>query len=230
LFVINKCDLGDAKKLQYVQTKLANKYNQCVLLDSTISNSSKILVEKLEILLKEKIQRLQAKGVNIPLKAMIVGVPNSGKSTIANNLYGNKKAITGDKPGVTKQVQWVKISKYLEVLDTPGTLWPAFSNQDVAKSLAYVGSIKDDVLDIEEVALELVKDLQKNEFDLLKNRYSLDEIMKNATPLEIYEQICINRKFILKGNEIDWTRGAKALFDDFRKGRIGKITFLYGEC
>lgn len=223
LFVLNKCDLSDTNKLQQIQNKLTKNNNQCIYLDSTVSNSSKLIAEKIEQMLKEKIDRNEAKGIVIPMRAMIIGVPNSGKSTIANNLCGNKRAVTGDKPGVTKSNQWIKISKYLEILDTPGTLWPSFENQNVAKQLAYIGSIKDDIIDIEELALEFIIDMTHQDFSILKNRYNLIDEDKDLQPIEIYEKICLNRKFILKGNEIDYSRGAKAILDDYRKGRMGNF-------
>jgi len=223
LFVLNKCDLSDSNQLQDIQNKLAKNNNQCIYLNSTVSNTSKVIAEKLELMLKDKIERNTSKGIVIPMRAMIIGVPNSGKSTIANNLCGNKRAITGDKPGVTKSNQWIKISKHLEILDTPGTLWPSFENQNVAKQLAYIGSIKDDIVDIEGLALEFIVDISNQDFSILKNRYGLEDDDKNLQPIEIYEKICLNRKFILKGNEIDYTRGAKAILDDYRKGRMGNF-------
>lgn len=223
LFVLNKCDLSDEKKLKEIQNKLISSKTSCVLVNSTVSNSSKAIISKLEELLHEKIEHNNLKGIVIPMRAMIIGVPNSGKSTIANNLCGDKRAITGDKPGVTRNNQWIKISKYLEVLDTPGTLWPSFQNQDVAKQLAYIGSIKNEIIDIEELALEFIKDIMEQDFNILKNRYLLDDEDKSLSPIEIYEKICTIRKYILKGGEMDYTRCAKAILDDYRKGRLGNF-------
>lgn len=223
LFVLNKCDLSDDTRLKDIQNKLISSNTDCVQVNSIVSNSSKIIISRLEELLHEKIERNNQKGVVIPMRAMIIGVPNSGKSTIANNLCGNKRAVTGDKPGVTKNNQWIKISKYLEVLDTPGTLWPSFANQDIAKQLAYIGSIKNEIIDVEELALEFIKDIMAQDFNILKNRYSLEDEDQSLTPIEVYEKICISRKYIIKGGEIDYTRGANAILDDYRKGRMGSF-------
>ena len=155
-----------------------------------------------------------------PLRIMVAGIPNTGKSTLINAFAGAKKAVTGDKAGVTKGKQWIKLEG-LELLDTPGTMPPSFDDQTYAKHLAYIGSINDDILDFEELTLELLGELAKNRPSALEAKYGITDF--GAPPLELYEQVCRRRGFLLRGGEYDYERCAKAVVDDFRKGRMGKI-------
>ncbi len=222
IIVFNKADLVDEDELCLWKDVFENLGFEVVSLNSTISNASKSLTMKAEKLLKPKIEKNKTKGIHIPIRLMVIGVPNCGKSTLINNVCSNKKTITGDKAGVTRANQWVKIGGNFELLDTPGTLWPSFENDRVAKNLAYIGSIKDEVLDIEELAFEFINDLKYAYFENLSKRYDL-KCDKSADTIEIFDEICVNRNFKLKGNEIDYNRGAKTIIDDFRKGRLGKI-------
>lgn len=222
IMVLNKADLISKEDLNRFEQYFKSKNIPVVALNSTITNATKPIIEIASNLLSDKVERFKNKGVNIPLRLMVIGVPNSGKSTLINNVCGNKKTITGDKPGVTRSNQWVKISNVFELLDTPGTLWPAFDNPQVARNLAYIGSIKDDVLDVEELAFAFINDLRIKYFDALRDRYSL-KVDNVAETIEIFDEICQNRGFILRGGEMDYNRGARAILDDFRKGRIGKL-------
>ncbi len=222
LYVLNKADLADDNQTQKWQNFFQTKNSLCVILNSTHTNSTKIIQEKIKILLKDKLQKYNNKGVVMPSRAMVIGVPNCGKSTLINNLCGKYKATTGNKPGVTKGTQWVKVFGNIELLDTPGTLWPSFENQELAKNLAYIGSIKDEVLDISELALDFIEKMKKEYPLLFEQRYSIK--FTNQTPVEVLEEVCKNRKFVIKGGETDWERGSFAILDDFRKGRLGKIT------
>ena len=151
---------------------------------------------------------------------MVAGIPNTGKSTIINSLCGGKKAITGDKAGVTKGKQWVRLRE-LELLDTPGTMPPAFDNQILAKHLAYIGSMNDANIDFNDLAFELLKELQVTYPNLLKSKYGIENT--EVETLELFDAICVRRGFLRRGGEFDYDRCAVAIIDDFRKGRIGKI-------
>lgn len=224
LFILNKCDLADEQKVKEFAQNLISENSKCLLLNSTASGALNKVTNALNELCKNQIERFKNKGVNYYVRAMVLGVPNSGKSTLVNNLCGSARAVTGNKPGVTKGKQWVKLSNNIEILDTPGTLWPNLEIEETALRLAYIGSIKDDVLQIEELVLELIEDLKKLYPELLKEKYKIDDV-ENKMPLEIFEEIAEMKKCLLKGGEIDYERAAKAILDDFRKCRIGKITF-----
>ena len=224
LFILNKCDLANEQKVKEFAQNLISENSKCLLLNSTASGALNKVTNALNELCKNQIERFINKGVNYYVRAMVLGVPNSGKSTLVNNLCGSARAVTGNKPGVTKGKQWVKLSNNIEILDTPGTLWPNLEVEETALRLAYIGSIKDDVLQIEELVLQLIEDLKKLYPELLKEKYKIDDV-ENKMPLEIFEEIAEMKKCLLKGGEIDYERAAKAILDDFRKCRIGKITF-----
>lgn len=222
IITLNKADLVQDSELKNWEHLFEKNGYEVVSLNSTVTNATKMLLMKAEKLLAEKINKNKAKGIHLPIRMMVIGVPNCGKSTLINNVCANKKAVTGDKAGVTRSNQWVKIGGDYELLDTPGTLWPSFKNNKVARNLAYIGSIKDDVLDIEELAFAFIDDLRVKFFENLVERYSL-KCSNDCETIEIFDEICLNRNFKIRGNEIDYTRGAKAIIDDFRKGRLGKI-------
>lgn len=224
IYVLNKADLAN-EELLIEWTKYFNERpnSKCIVLNSVESGTSKKIEFAVKDMLKDKIEKYKNKNININLRAMVIGVPNSGKSTLINNLCGKSKAITGNKPGVTKGKQWVKIASGLEILDTPGTLWPAFDNNQVAHHLAYIGSIREEVLDIPSLSLDFIRDMNKLDENILKSRYKID-FDSNNTELEILEMVCLSRGFKLRGNEIDYDRGAFALINDFKATRLGKIT------
>lgn len=169
-------------------------------------------------------EKLENKGmIARPPRIMIVGVPNSGKSSLLNKLSGKKSAQTGDRPGVTKGKQWVRLKGNLEMLDTPGMLWPKFEDDRVSMMLAFTGAIKDDILNIEEIGFELIKYLQEHYFESLSERYNLQN-EQEAETIDLMNEIAHNRKFLLKGNEIDYLRTAKAVLNDFRAGLLGRIS------
>ena len=156
------------------------------------------------------------------LRMMIVGVPNVGKSSLINRMTGKKSAKTGDRPGVTKGKQWLGLENGMQLLDTPGILWPKFEDPQVGLNLAFCGSIKDEILDTASLALELIKVLQRDYPQLLRERYKLDELDEDA--LVNMEAIAAKRGFILPGKRIDYERCARTLLDEFRSGKIGNIT------
>ncbi len=221
LYVINKADLGDENKIKVVQQKLSSMQNsKCIVLTSTTSGANSTIEPIMKELCKAKLEKYKAKGMNAFLRAMVVGVPNSGKSTLVNNLCGQKKAITGDRAGVTRGKQWVKLKNGFELLDTPGTLWPNLDNQTIATNLALIGSIKGEILDQNELALSLVEILIKSYPNSLKERYNVDT---TKTALEVLEDISIFKHFMLKG-DIDYDRTCSFVLEEFKKGKLGKIT------
>lgn len=218
LYVFNKADLADQTLDGFVRL-FEEKGKYCVKCNSTNVGAKRVLLQKLYAITEEKRERAQAKGLNRTFRFMVAGVPNTGKSTLVNLLSGQKRAKTGDKAGVTRDVRWLKCGAF-DLLDTPGTMPPAFDNQDLAKHLAYIGSINDDILDMDDIALELLGELAERYPQYLTERYDITDFSEK---LGMYEALCKRRGFILRGGEFDYERGAKALIDDFRKGRIGKI-------
>ena len=171
---------------------------------------------------KEKLERDRKRGIkNRPIRAMIAGIPNVGKSTFINTFAGKACAKTGNKPGVTKGKQWIRLNKSVELLDTPGILWPKFEDEAVGMRLAYIGSIKDDILNMEELSLTLIDFLREKYSGVLEKRYQIQE---EGTAVQILEAIARSRGCLKKGEELDYAKASLILFDDFRSGKIGKIT------
>lgn len=222
IYVITKSDLVNSSDLKSVEKKLMSENSFVVMLNATQSNSAKMIFSVAKNLMKEKLKLKSDKGINYSLKAMVVGVPNVGKSTLINNLCSSAKTITGNKPGVTKGKQWVVTKEGLILLDTPGTLWPSFQDDKVARNLAYIGSIKDEVLDLNDIAFSFIKDISIKYKSLIEGRYNI-KIEEDEDTLTTFEKICISRGAILKKDELDYDRCAKLILDDFRKGRLGKI-------
>lgn len=219
LYVFNKCDLVDGKDLDKWCEEFKRQGKLYVKAIGTSGDCSQI-VAGLKKVVADKIEKYAQKGANISIRAMVVGVPNSGKSTIINSMVKKAKAVTGDRPGVTRGKQWLSIDN-VDFLDTPGTLWGKFEDQKVAHHLAYIGSIREDILDVSELAFDFISEIKESCPDALKNRYNLDELEEDT--LQIFEQIAMARGFKLKGNQPDYERTAKMLIDEFRKGKLGKI-------
>lgn len=222
LYVLNKADLAD----DAITTKFINKFKaegkSVISLVSSGAGAKAKLLNAVKELLAAKMQKNAAKQIAAMYKVMVIGVPNTGKSSIINALAPVNKAVTGNKAGVTKTTQWVKVENNIVLLDTPGTLWPKLEDPNVALKLAFIGSIKDDVLDVEELGLELIKFLLATEHAKIVARYG--DIDANLELIEIYDNICTKRGYILRGGEIDYLRAGRGFLDDFRRGRIGKIT------
>lgn len=216
LYVFNKMDLADEERVKMLAKPCKNSNADYVFLNSTMSGSGKIIKQKISLLAKNKIEKMKNKGIKAVIRAIVVGVPNSGKSTLVNNLCGKAKTVTGNRPGVTKISQWVSIGDNIELCDTPGTLYPNLADQDVAKKLLFIGSIKDEIIvDICELANEFLNMAKTRYQNLLENRYG-DTITLEA--------IAKKRGYILSKDEYDFERTSQAVLDDFRKGRIGEIT------
>ena len=218
LYVLNKTDLVEKKNVAAAVKGLQSEGKTCVAVCAMDKRSVDLLYDGIFSLLKDKIERNRQKGMFRPMRIMVAGIPNTGKSTVINALSGGKKTVTGNKAGVTRGKQWVRLGD-LELLDTPGTMPPAFDDQTQAKRLAYIGSMNDANLDFNDLAFELLKDLKATYPQLLKDRYGID----GEEDTEIFDTLCKKRGFLLKGGEYDYERAAVAVIDDFRKGRIGKI-------
>lgn len=219
LYVFNKCDLVNEYDLNKWCERFKKEGKKYVKAVGTSGDCGQI-VEGLKKVSSEKIIKFAEKGARVSIRAMVVGVPNSGKSTIINAMCKKAKAVTGDKPGVTRGKQWLSIDG-VDFLDTPGTLWGKFEDQSVAHHLAYIGSIRDDILDISELVYDFLEELAVSYPKKLMDRFNLDELPENT--LEIFETIALSRGFKLKGNIVDYDRTAKMIIDEFRKGKLGKI-------
>ena len=220
LYLLNKADLADPNKTDGFVKLIESKGRACIRCDSTNISTKRLITQKLTQMTEEKRERAEAKGLNRTFRFMVAGIPNTGKSTVVNLMSGQKRAKTGDKAGVTRDVRFIKCGAF-DLLDTPGTMPPSFDNQYHARHLAYIGSINDDILDMDDVALELLGELAEKYPHFLTERYGIEDFSEK---LGMYEALCKRRGFILRGGEFDYERGAKALIDDFRKGRVGKIT------
>ena len=223
LILLNKSDLADAAANKEWLEYFKQKGFFVLEINSKSGAGIKAIQGTVREACKEKIERDMKKGIkNRPVRAIVAGIPNVGKSTFINSYAGRACTKTGNKPGVTKGKQWIRLNKDLELLDTPGILWPKFENQDVGRKLAYIGSMNDDILQIEELAMDLLAYLVIHYNEELTERYQLTEGVN--TPLQILEHICEDRKCYKKGGEIDYEKAASILLDDFRSGRLGRIT------
>ena len=222
LILMNKADLADKEKTKQWSSYFKKMGFFVVSLDARTKNSMKSITDIVMEACKEKIERDRKRGIkNRPVRAMVVGIPNVGKSTFINSYAGKACAKTGNKPGVTKGKQWIRLSKSVELLDTPGILWPKFEDQSVGLKLALIGSIKDEILNVDELAVELIKFLISSYPRLLSERYDVNE---SGDITDIIIEIAKNRKCVSKGAEVDYSKAAALVIDDFRSGKLGKIT------
>lgn len=227
LILLNKADLADERQNEAWKEYFQNKGFYVVKVDSRNGAGMKTIQNVIQEACKEKIERDRRRGIkNRPIRAMVAGIPNVGKSTFINTFAGKACAKTGNKPGVTKGKQWIRLNKNVELLDTPGILWPKFEDQLVGIRLACVGSIKDDILNIEELALWLLEKLKKDYPGFLEKRYGISE---EGSPLETLEAIAKARGCLKRGEELDYVKASGLIFDDFRGGKIGRITLEWAE-
>ena len=227
LVLLNKADLACPEHTKAWEQWFRSKGYYVVKLDSRSKNGVRDVTAAVNEACKEKIERNRRRGIiNRPLRAMVVGIPNVGKSTFINSYAGRACAKTGNKPGVTKGKQWIRLNKNLELLDTPGILWPKFEDQNVGVKLALIGSIKDDILDISELSVKLLNLLKQYYPGLLNARYGVDESVDAAALLNAVAEA---RNCRQKGNELDIVKAEKLLLDDFRNARIGQITLEFPE-
>lgn len=219
IIILNKSDISDHTENQRWADYFKEK-GSMVLAMNCMSGSGTNQLYK--ILSKMQEEKNKDKILNKPLRMMIVGVPNVGKSSLINRMTGKRSAKTGDRPGVTKGKQWLTLKNNMQLLDTPGILWPKFEDPKAGLNLAFCGSIKDEILDVASLALELIKVLQKEYPELLLERYKIDQVSEE--PLETMEAIALKRGFILPGKKIDYERCGRTVLDEFRSGAIGKVT------
>ena len=223
VILLNKSDLTDPKVTKAWKESLTNDETIVLEVNALKGEGLNAIKPAFLKLLKEKHDRLKAKGLaKITTRAMVVGIPNVGKSTFINKMAKNNIAKTGDRPGVTKNKQWIKTKLGIELMDTPGVLWPKFEDEIVGLNLAFTGAIKDEIMDTEELALKLVERLQETNPEELMTRYKLTELHEN--PLDNLDAIARKRGAIMAGNQIDYNRIAGIILDEFRGGKIGKIS------
>ncbi len=222
LILLNKADLAEDRLNDEWVAYFKEKGYSAVKVNSRKGGGIKLIQSVIQEACREKTERDRKRGIlNRPVRAMVVGIPNVGKSTFINALAGKACAKTGNKPGVTKGKQWIRLNKSVELLDTPGILWPKFEDQEVGLKLAFIGSIKDEILQTEELAAELVKFLKESYPGVLEEKYSIPEVQDTY---ECLANIAQSRHCLVRGSELDTEKAASILLDDFRGGKLGRIT------
>lgn len=225
LILLNKSDLADERYNEQWSAYFQKKGFYVVKVNAKSGAGLKSIQGVIQEACKAKIERDRRRGIkNRPIRAMVVGIPNVGKSTFINSYAGKACAKTGNKPGVTKGKQWIRLNKTLELLDTPGILWPKFEDQEVGKRLVFIGSIKDEILNLEELSLELLDYIRTNYPGLLNTRYGIEE---EGTPVSLLEAVADKRKCLIRGQEIDYAKAAGIVMEEFRNGKIGRITLEF---
>ena len=224
IMILNKSDMADENETKKWLSYYRKKGYGAVVVDALHSKGLDKIYSVAKEMLTDKFKKLEEKNLSAKtIRMMIVGIPNVGKSTFINSISKRKSAKIGDRPGVTKQVQWIKTKNDLELLDTPGVLWPKFEDERIGLHLAFTGAIKDEIMDIENLAFRFIDELNKRDVNILKNRYNLSEDSYEDT-LCLMDEIGRNRGAILKKNEIDYFKVANLVLDDFRKVKLGRIT------
>ncbi|MDE6918235.1 MAG: ribosome biogenesis GTPase YlqF [Lachnospiraceae bacterium] len=224
IILLNKSDLADAKKNKLWMEYFANKGFHTLEINAKTGAGVKSIQGVVQEACKEKIERDRRRGIlNRPVRAMVVGIPNVGKSTFINSFAGRACAKTGNKPGVTKGKQWIRLNKGLELLDTPGILWPKFEDQTVGLHLAMIGSINDEIVHLDELAYDLIRFLRAEYPGLLEKRYAI-EIPDEQDAYDTIRAVCVSKRCYLKGEELDIMKASAMIVDDFRSGKIGRIT------
>lgn len=222
LVLLNKADLADEAKNQAWCEYYKERGICAVRLDARNRAGMKAVQNAIQEACREKMEKNRRRGIlNRPVRAMVAGIPNVGKSTFINSFAGKACTKTGNKPGVTKGKQWIRLNKHVELLDTPGILWPKFEDQTVGLHLAYIGSIKDELLNRDELAFALMGELTVKYPGFLAGRYGLEETAEAAAMME---QLAKNRNCLKKGGELDYGKAAALLLEEFRSGKLGRIT------
>ena len=230
LILLNKADLADKEETKKWLKSLENENVYALDIDSISGYNMKLINQKINLILKDKLDKMKAKGlVNKVIRAIVIGIPNVGKSTFINYVVKKKVAKTGDKPGVTKNLVWLNAGDNLQILDSPGILWPKFENEEVGIKLSICQGIKDEIVDMSKVVIYAIDYLKQEYKDKLMNRFelSLEDLDKNG--YDILDLIARNKGFILKGNNVDYDRCINFILNDIRKNKIGAITFEKSE-
>ncbi len=221
ILLMNKSDLADP-----AVTKAWKEYFQSmgedVYMVSAVSLRSRETMLMIERVTKDIIEKARERGIRKTIRAMVIGVPNVGKSTLINRLRGSSVARIGDRPGVTKSNQWVRVSPYLELMDTPGMLWPRLDDQDAALRLCWIGSVRDDVADLSRLTITLLENLKKHVPDAIKARYHLTDLSPEG--VELLDAVCRGRGWLLKGSRYDYDRCYSVVLDEFRGGLLGRVS------
>ena len=226
LIILNKANLADPAQNKLWQEHYKNDKTACILVDCLTGEGLNKILPTIRELLKEKLERYENKGMNRRIFAMVLGIPNVGKSTLINKLSGNKKAKVENRPGVTRDKQWFSTGIGLDIMDMPGILWPKFEDRTVGENLALTGAIKDDVVQIEELAMAYCNRMKNLYPDLLATRYKLGE-KETFVDMSDYDLLCYigkKRGFLISGGEINTERTADMLLDEFRGAKLGRIT------
>ena len=226
--LLNKSDLADGNATKRWISYYNKRGIEAAGVSATGGSAKKIVTALIEKAAKPRVDAMKAKGVNKVVRCMIVGIPNVGKSTLINRMAGETRAEVGDKPGVTRGKQWVRISPYLELMDTPGMLWPKLEDQELAKHLAFLGSIKDEIMDSEELATDLLTLLQSAVPAPLTERFS--KLAADTPKEELLNAVCRSRGFLLRGGELDAERASHVALDEFRAGKIARVTLEQPEA
>lgn len=225
IILLNKSDLADASANRLWMDYFKDKGFHVLEVNARSGQGLKSIHALVREACKEKIERDRKRGIkNRPIRAIVVGIPNVGKSTFINSFAGKACTKTGNKPGVTKGKQWIRMNKELELLDTPGILWPKFESKEVGRNLALIGSMNDEILEMTELAGDLIAYLLLHYREQLSDRYGMDEQDDMTTPLAVLTHICENRKCYKRGQEPDYEKASSIVMEDFRSGRIGRIT------
>ena len=228
LILLNKSDLAEDKWNDAWSEYFREKGFSVVKVNSKKGGGIKSINGVIQEACKEKIERDRRRGIlNRPIRTMVVGIPNVGKSTFINSFAGKACAKTGNKPGVTKGNQWIRLNKTLELLDTPGILWPRFEDQQVGLHLALIGSINDQILNKDELACELISLLEKDYPQVVKDRFGIENVEEDR--VKVLEEIARSRACLMKGGELDLARASALLLDDFRAGKLGRISLEKAE-
>jgi ribosome biogenesis GTPase A len=221
ILLLNKADLADPELSRRWLHYFRGKGLNTALIQAT-GLKAKDALTAIEKATREIVEKAASRGIRKTVRAMVVGVPNVGKSTYINRLHGGNIAKTGDRPGVTRNTQWIRITPYLELMDTPGLLWPRLDDQLAARRLSYLGTIKDDVLNLDSLAMSLLEDLTDIVPQKMSERFHIEDTSLRG--IELLDAVCRGRGFLLKGNEMDYDRCCSVVLDEFRGGKLGRIT------